>query len=187
VLAALLAAAVGCGTKVGDIASSIKDTASSVADKAGQAAKSVTQSAQDVAGKAGETVGLAGNMDLTVDAPVKVGACYTTLIVSQAGRGNVLQLQSCRDPAQEAFPSALVRAQVSVASVAELQGQTIPAQMFIQVQKDGPTWSTQKELIQLKITAVEPKAVSAEVVSGALINAASGASQPVKGVLKGVL
>lgn len=177
----------GCGKKVSDLASSLKETASSVAGKAEEAAKNVAQSAQNITGKAGEALDLAGSMELTLDAPLRTSGCYAKFIVSQAGRGNVLQLQSYRDASQESFPSAMIRAPVSAAKLAELQGQTVAAQLYVQAKEEGPAWSTQQELVQLKITAVDEKTVSAELVSGTLQNAASGASQPVKGVFKGVL
>jgi hypothetical protein len=177
----------GCGTKVSDLASSLKDTATGVADKAGKAARDAAQTAQNVTGKASEALELAGSMELTVDAPLKFSACYVKFITSKTGRPSVLQLQSYREPSQESFPSALVRAQVSASDLPGLKGQTIPAQLFVQAQKDGPVWSTNKDLVQLKITAVDAKTMSAELVSGSLLNASTGASQAVKGAFQGVL
>jgi hypothetical protein len=109
------------------------------------------------------------------------------LVGLPGGRPSVLQLQSYRDAAQESFPSALVRAQVSASTVAELKGQTVPAELFVQPQKDGPTWSTRGELVQLKIVSVEAKTLTAEIAGGALIHDGTGASQAVKGTLQAVL
>ena len=126
-------------------------------------------------------------MELTLDAPVKTGACYVQLLTIPGGRPGILQLQSYREAAQESFPSAFVRAQVTVGTVAELKGQTVPAELFVQSQKDGPTWSTRGELVQLKIVSVEAKTLTAEIAEGTLINDGTGASQAVKGTLQGVL
>lgn len=183
----LLATAVwftGCGKKVSDIASSIKDKA---ADMAGKAKDAAQDAAQNVTGKATEALNLAGSMDLTVDAPLKTDACYVKFIPAKTGRPSVLQLQSYRDAKQESFPAALLRAQVSAADLAQLNGQTVPAELFVQGQEDGPTWSTTTDLVQLKITALDDKNLSAELVAGSLLNANTGASQAVKGVFKGVL
>ena len=187
---AVLAAAVwltGCGKKVSEIANSIKNTAADVAGKAEKAAQNAAQTAQNATGKASEALALVGSMELTLDGPLKTNACYVKLITSADGRASVLQMQSYQNASQESFPSALLRAQVSAANLADLNGQTIPAQLFVQAQKDGPTWSTQQELVQVKITVVDAKNVSAELAGGSLLNASTGASQAVKGTFKGVV
>ena len=177
----------GCGKKVSDIASSIKDTAADMAGKAKDAAQDATQAAQNMTGKARAALDLAGSMDLTLDAPLKANACYVKFIPSKTGRPSVLQLQSYRDAKQESFPAAFVRAQVSAANLTQLNGQTVPAELFVQGQQDGPTWSTNKELVQLKIMLSDEKNFSAEVVAGSLFNSNTGVSQAVKGVFKGAL
>jgi hypothetical protein len=178
----------GCGGKsVSDIAGDIKKAATQTADKAKETAQSITPSAQSVTTKAAEAVALAGSMELTLDAPLKTGACYAQWLSLPGGRPSVLQLQSYREAAQESFPSAFVRAQVSAGTVAKLKGQTVPAELFVQPQKDGPTWSTRGELVQLKIVSVEAKTLTAEIVGGALSNDATGVTQTVKGTLQGVL
>ena len=156
----LVSVAAGCGGKsVSDLASSVKDAASqgvqSVKDTAQQVSKDVAGAAQGVTDKASQAVEMAGTMKLTIDQPLEISACYASFSHLQAAGAGVLQLQSYRDAQQESFPSVFVRAQCSAGTLAELAGQTIGAQMFVQPQQNGPLWTATAQPVQLKITAIE--------------------------------
>lgn len=181
----------GCDTDVGELASSVKNAATEGVEKVTQSvsetAKEVKETVQDATDTVSEGVGLAGSIDIKLDSPVQAGACYVKFIQPTSGRPGVLQMQSYRDAGDESFPSVFMQAQVPTAAVPELVGQTFPAQVFVQTTEDGPTWHTGTDSIQIKIASIEDKMVSAELVSGALTNADTGASQPIQGTFNGVL
>ena len=185
------AIAAGCGKSVSDIASSVKDAASqgvqSVKDTAQQVSQDVANKAQGVTDTAAQTLEMAGTMQLKIGQPLQVSACYASFSKLKAAGAGVLQLQSYRDAQQESFPSVFVRASCSSATLAELAGQTLAAQMFVQPQQNGPVWSATAQPVQLKITAVEAKQLKAEIVSGSLANSGTGATQAVTGTFQGVL
>jgi hypothetical protein len=193
----MLAACVALGTlgcdssKVSDLAGSIKDAAtegvSQVSEKAEQVAGSVTETTREMTDTVSENLALAGNMELTLDGPVKTKACYTRFIPSVAGRTSVLQMQSYRDAEQQSFPSAFLRAQVSASQLPELAGQTVAAQLFVQPEADGTIWYTDTDLVQLKIVGVDEKQVTAELVEGSLLSTSGDAEQAVKGTFTGVI
>jgi len=126
-------------------------------------------------------------MKLTIDQPLQISACYASFSHLKAAGSGVLQLQSYRDAQHESFPSVLVRAQCSAGTLAELTGQTLGAQMFVQSQQNGPLWTATAQPVQLKITAIEGKLLKAEIAGGSLTQSATGASQPVTGAFEGVL
>jgi hypothetical protein len=182
----------GCsGSDVKDLASSVKEAASqgmqSVSETAQQVKDDVSEAARGATDTVSEGLDLAGSMNLVVNQPVQVGACYASFVPAGAGREGVLQLQSYRDAEGESFPSVFVRSQCAAASVAELAGQTIPAQMFVQLQQDGPIWHAELEPVQLKITSVQDKLLNAELAGGTLLDTGSGTTQPVQGSFQGVL
>ncbi len=187
----LAVTAAGCGKSVSELASSVKDAASegmqSVKDTAQQVGQDVADKARGVTDKAAETLEMAGTMQLKIDQPLQVSACYASFSRVQAAGVGVLQLQSYRDAPQEAFPSVFVRASCSAATLADLAGQTLAAQMFVQAQENGPVWSATDQPVQLKITAVEEKQLKAEIVSGSLAHSGTGATQAVSGTFEGVL
>jgi hypothetical protein len=188
----LASAAAGCGGKsVSELASSVKDAASqgvqSVKDTAQQVSKDVTGAAQGVTDKASQAVQMAGTMKLKIDQPVETPACYVSFSHLQAAGAGVLQLQSYRDAETESFPSVFVRAQCSAGTLAELAGQTVAAQMFVQPQQNGPLWTATAQPVQLKITAIQDKLVKAEIVGGNLAHSGTGATQAVTGAFEGVL
>ncbi|NLF70643.1 MAG: hypothetical protein GX575_16550 [Candidatus Anammoximicrobium sp.] len=185
------ATAAGCGKSVSDIASSVKDAASqgvqSVKDTAQQMSQDVAGTARGMTDKAAQGLALAGSMQLTLDQPLQVSACYASFSPFPSAGAGVLQLQSYRDAQQESFPSVFVRASCSSAALAELTGQTLAAQMFVQPQQNGPVWSAIAEPVQLKITAVDKTELKAEIVGGSLANSGTGAAQAVTGTFQGVL
>jgi predicted small secreted protein len=188
---ALAATAAGCGKSVSDIASSVKDAASqgvqSVKGTAQQVSQDVANKVQGVTDQAAQTLEMAGSMQLTIDQPLQVSACYASFSRLKAAGAGVLQLQSYRDAGQETFPSVFVRAPCSSATLAELTGQTLAAQMFVQPQQNGPVWSATAQPVQLKITAVQEKEVKAEIVGGSLAHSGTGATQAVTGTFQGML
>lgn len=187
----LAAAAAGCGKSVSELASSVKDAASqgvqTVKDTAQQVSQDVANKAQGVTDKASQTLELAGTIQLTIDKPLQISGCYASFSPLQAAGAGVLQLQSYRNAQQESFPSVFVRASCSSAKLAELAGQTLAAQMFVQPQEKGPIWSATAQPVQLKIIALEEKGLKAEIVSGSLSHSGTGATQAVTGTFQGVL
>jgi predicted small secreted protein len=187
----LAATAAGCGKSVSDLASSVKDAASqgvqSVQDTAQQVGKDVVTKAQGMTDKASQTLELAGSIQLTIDKPLQISACYANFSHLETAAAGVLQLQSYRHAQQESFPSVFVRAPCSSAKLSELSGQTLAAQMFVQPEQNGPVWSATAQPVQLKITAVEDKQLKAEIVGGSLANSSTGTTQAVTGTFQGVL
>jgi hypothetical protein len=187
--AMMVAWAVGCGdVSLSDLASSVKEAATEGVDQAKQAATEAAEEVkQDITESVSETPVVVGNADITLDTPIPFSACFAKFVHSKSGRPSVLQLQTYPDAERESFPSVFVRAQVSAASLAELAGQTVAAQMFVQPQQDEATWATTSDLVQLKVTSVDETMLSAEIVDGSLFNTATGTVQPVKGTLNGAL
>jgi hypothetical protein len=188
----LFSAAAGCGGKsISDLASSVKDAASqgaqSVQETAQQVSQDVAGTARGLADKASQVAQLAGTMKLAIDQPLEISACYASFSRLQAAGMGVLQLQSYRDAQQEAFPSVFVRVQHSVATPAQLAGQTFDAQMFVQSQENGPLWAATVQPVQLKITSIEERRITVEIVGGSLVHSTTGTSQVVTGVFEGVL
>jgi len=182
---------IGCDTDVGELTTSIKDAATEGVEKATQtvseSAKEAKETIQDTTATVSEEVGLAGSIDMTLESPIQIGACYVEFVQPTSSRPGVLQLQSYREAASESFPSIFVQAQVSAATVAELVGQTLPAQVFVQTTEDGSPWHTETDLVQITIVSVDGRMVSAEVVDGTLLNANTGDKQPIQGSFRGVL
>lgn len=184
----LALAAVGCGGKsISDLASSVKDAASqgvqSVQEKTQQAAEAVGA----VADKASEVAQLAGTIKIQVDQPLETSACYVTFSPLSAASVGVLQLQSYRDAEQESFPSIFVRAQTSTTTLAELAGQTIAAQVFVQPQENGPLWTATDQPVQLKVASIDQGKLTAEIAGGNLVNSQTGASQAMAGTFEGMV
>ena len=126
-------------------------------------------------------------MQLTIDQPLQISACYASFSHLKAAGAGILQVQSYREAEQESFPSVFVRATCSAATLAELAGQTLAAQMFVQPQQNGPIWAATTQPIQLKIASVDEKQLKAEIVSGNLANSGTGATLAVTGSFQGVL
>lgn len=184
----LLALLAGCGKEdMANLTNSVTDAASQVKQSVAEATTS--QPVTDATAAAKAVLGPAGSMDLTLDAPLKVNGCYVQLIASPAGRSTVLQLKSYRDSekAKEPFPSVFVRALVPTGTPAELNGQTVSADLFVMKEKDGPVWFTRAAPVKLKITSIVDKQVSAAIESGELFNTATLATVPVQGTFSGEL
>ncbi len=135
-----------------------------------------------------EEVQLAGEIELSLNPPVKTGACYTSLIVVDAQRPSVLQVTSYSDSGNEKFPSVFMRAMVPSTSAAELAGKTVAAQMYVQHKKDGPIWhSLAPEHAQLRIDEAAGGSIKATVVGGQLVSTETGEAMDVAGSFSGSL
>jgi len=187
-----LLVAAGCGGKsVSDLASSVKDAATegvqSVKDTAQQVSQDMTGAAQNVTDKASQALEMAGTMKLAIDRPLDISACYASFSRVAAADAAVLQLQSYRDARGESYPAVFVYASCTAGTPEELAGRTLDAQMFVQLEPDGPLWAATTQPVPLKVTAVDGKLLRAELVGGSLTHSVTGASQPVTGTFEGVL
>lgn len=170
----------------------LKAQASKVGEQVQQQAEQVKQKVSEGAGKtsdlAQQQLQLAGDMQLTLDAPLKASACYVKFIPASAGRPSVLKLKSYRDAKSETFPSVLIQATVEAGSLTELRGQTVAAQMYVQTEASGPIWFADGgRPVQLTIATVEEKVVSAKIAGGTLLNATDGKQLPAAAQLNGVI
>jgi hypothetical protein len=159
----LVIAAAGCSDKVVE---QVQQTATQVKE-------SVTNSVDSAQTGMKEQLKMVGSSEMTMDGTpagaVKTPSCYAVFTPATGERGSVLLLQSYRAAEKEAFPSFYVHAAVTGSSLAELVGQTVPAQMFVKPTAEGPTWyTTPAASVQLKITAFENQQVTAEIVGGTL-------------------
>lgn len=189
---AALAWLAGCSKeKLSEMVDEAKQQVSENVDKASQAVQEKTKAAGNAASAAGNSaqqqLGLAGSMEFMLEAPVKTKGCYAAFIAGRGGRPSVLQLRSYAAADQEAFPSALIQAPVEAATLGELVGKTVAAQMFVQAESSGAVWHTVGvEPVQLTIKAVAEKQLTAEL-TGAAVNTASGKAAPVSAKIDGYL
>jgi hypothetical protein len=182
--APLLIGCSGCdGSKV---AEQVKQTAN-------QVQQTVTDTVDKTQNQVKEQLNLVGSSEVTLDpaassTPVKAPACYVTFTPPTGGRGGVLALRSYREAEKETFPSFFVQATTSAATLSELTGQTVPAQMFVKASAEGATWhTTPSQPVQLKIVALENKQLTAEVLGGSLSSAAGQPASSATGKFVGVL
>ena len=166
--------------KFSELVDKTKQKVSAGADRFKQGVNTATDTAK-------ERLNLAGNAIIQLDSPVDTASCYATLITLGDGRPNVLQMRSYSSPAQESFPSILLRAPVKAAGASELIGQVVPAQLFVQAAADSPVWySGAGSHVQLKIVSADDKSLTAEILSGALLNTHKSGDQAVTGTLTAV-
>ena len=127
-----------------------------------------------------------GNIELTLDQPVKTSGCSASLISLGAGRRRVLQVTSCQDPTQEHFPSVFLRAEVSADTPAALVGQKLAARAYVQVRRDGPVWhSLPDRPVELTVTFANGTGVEGELLGGRLVSTETGQAVDVKGKFTG--
>lgn len=182
----------GCGKDVSEIASSVKQAASEGLDQARQTASDVSESvaekARGATGAVSEGLGLAGDFQLNAGQPMAISGCYVTLVTPVEGGPAILQLQSYQEASQESFPSVLVRAEVTAASISELTGQTVQAQVFLKPRQDQPTLFAFDSNVQVKINGIEDEKVVGEIVAGTLSGVDEGQPPvPVSGDFRGVI
>lgn len=162
-----------------------KNMASEGANVAGENLEAATEAMQGVAADA---QGLAGSIDLSVGQPAQTSSCFANFVPQGAGRPTVLQLQSYRTAEQETYPAVFLRAQVQAASLNELADQVVEARLFVQPQADSPIlFSEPASPVQLKIVSIDDKLLSAELVSAALRNTATGEEIAATGKFTAVL
>jgi hypothetical protein len=149
-----------------------QNAAQNAQQAANQAQKAVVESTEATKAAIQEQ---AGGSELTLNGPVKTAACYVNFTPAVAGRASLLTLQSYRSAESEVFPSLYVQAQVPTASLTELVGQTVTAQMFVKPTATGPTWATDPAHgVQLKIVAIDGAEVTAELACGELLPSDGG-------------
>jgi hypothetical protein len=200
---ALLLLLAGCGSdKVNQLLEQGKQGVAQTVDQAKSAANSAVEQAKatatetversqatasQAAGAAQETLQLAGKAELNLGQPAKTAGCYAQFVPADGERLAVLVIQSYRDAASESFPSFFLRGTTSAASPQELAGQTINVAAFAQLQDKGPVlFSADASPLQLKITAVDDKQLSAELVGGSLSSSAGGAALQPTGAMTAV-
>jgi hypothetical protein len=169
---------------------------SNLVDKGKEATSKVTETVKEkapaipsVTEVIKEKASLAGSMDLTLDAPAKIGRCYVTLVPSSGGRPAVLQISSCQEAADESFPAALFQAEVTAATLPELANKKLPGQFYAQVAEDGPVWhSAPAQPVELTINVVKEseKVVEGEV-QGPVLNSGTGQETSMTGKFSGVI
>jgi hypothetical protein len=177
--------ATGCSKE--DLTGALDKAKNAVSENAAKAKDAVQSKMGATADQVQQQLNLAGSIELTVGDAVKTDACYVSLLPQGAGRPTVLQLQSYRDAEHESFPSVFLQAHVQANSMAELIGEPIAARLFVQREAQGPVlFSDIATPIELKITSVEERVISAELSGAKLRDTSTGAELPVTGKLTGV-
>ena len=161
-----------------------------LADKARNAAsqgadsikKQVTEQVDSARAEVQETLQIAGKMTLTLNSPIETKACYARFVQQGSQRPTVFELRSYSSPEREEFPSVFFHSQIRAKTAAELSGQVVSGRLFIQLVANGPTWySVAGSPVELRITSIEDKSLTAEIVSASLHNTQTGASTDVTG------
>lgn len=103
------------------------------------------------------------HLKLTLDGPIEHSTCVGTLAAG------VLQIGTQEPGGSGAYPDVLFWSKVNAPTLKALEGQTISAQVFVQIEQDKPHWHTPNEaLVQVKITKVTDDTLRGEIVSGKL-------------------
>ncbi len=183
----LLVSAAGIGL-AGCNRQEVQDLFDKGVEQAKKVQEKVTKEAGGVSDLVQQQLDLAGNLQLSLSPPLNRDACYVKFVPAVGGRPSVLQLQSYRAADQEKFPSIFLQAHVTAESLTELVGQSVPAQLFVQVQQDGPVWFADSDHpVELTITAIDENFLTAELISGALQSTDDAAAASVTGRFTGVL
>jgi len=162
---------------------SLADKAKDAASKGTEAIKKqVTEQVGSASAELQESLQLAGKITLTLDSPFETKACYARFIQQGSKRPTVFELRSYSSPEREEFPSVFFHSQIRATTAAELSGQIISGRLFIQLVANGPTWySVAGSPVELRITSIEDRSLTAEIVSASLQNTQTGASIDVTG------
>jgi len=167
----------------------------SLADKAKKAASQGTESIKkqvidqvdSASAEVQETLQMAGKITLTLDSPIETKACYARFIEQGSQRPTVFELRSYSSPDREEFPAVFFHSQIRAKTAAELNGQVVSGRLFVQLVANGPTWySLAGSPVEIKITSIEDKSLTAEIVSASLQNTQTGASIDVSGSFNAV-
>jgi len=164
--------AAGCGEKLQDLKQTVTEKVGQVVEKAEGAVQKVEQKV------APQPEGI----ELDAGGALRAEACYATLTQVRAGEPAILQLSTFEQGKRETYPSVYVRAEVSAASLADLQGKKLQAQVYLQNKADGPIWQTPVGgHVELTVLTATPDRITCELIQGQLVNAADGSTLPIKG------
>lgn len=153
-----------------------------------EAKQAVQEKMETTTQKVQEEMNLAGSFDLTAGDPLKANACYVSWIPQGSERPTVLQLQSYREIDRDSPPFVFLQAQVQANSLADLVGEPLAARLFVQRGDEGSIlFSDIAKPIEFKVTSVEEKSVSFELIHATLRDTSTGAEIEVTGSMTGVL
>jgi hypothetical protein len=153
--------------------------------------KQVNQVQQNV-NKAVETVKQPllpeAGIDLATVPPLKASTCYVRWEAPRGGRRGVLSLSSSQDAGSEVFPAIYAWATLDASNLADVNGQTIPAEMFARRDASGAVLrSPRGEPVQLKLSKMEGGNLLVEVMRGTLVDQETNAVTTVGGRFVGRL
>ena len=142
----------------------------------------MTEQVDTASAEVQEALQIAGKITLTLDSPFETKACYARFVQQGSQRPTVFELRSYSSPEREEFHSVFFHSQIRAKTAADLSGQVVSGRLFIQLVANGPTWySVAGSPVELRITSIEDKSLTAEIVSGSLQNTQTGASIDVTG------
>lgn len=134
----------------------------------------------------GTRVASAAGFQLQVDQPVAASTCFVSL-AKVSDRYNYLRLSTNQGEAAETFPSVLMFAQIAAGERTALDGQQVLAYVYFQRSPADPVWQTTPgQLVTLRITKSDGDSISGDVVSGSLVNLATGDQKALAGRFSGV-
>ena len=108
--------------------------------------------------------------------------------VVSVGSAERAAVSSCKEAGDESFPSVLFRAEVSAGTLAELSGQKLAAQLYVQTEAEGPVWHLPEgQSVEVSITTAGEDSVEGELLGGTLVRTDTGQSTTVKGKFTGSL
>ncbi|MDP6467838.1 MAG: hypothetical protein QF918_08870 [Pirellulaceae bacterium] len=167
---------------------SLADKARNAATKGTESIKEkVTDQVDSASTEVQETLQMAGEITLTLDSPIETNACYARFVEQGSKRPTVFELRSYSSPDKEEFPAVFFHSQIRATTAAELSGQVVSGRLFVQPVADGPTWySLASSPVELRITSIEDRLLTAEIVSASLQNTQTGASTDVTGSFNAV-
>src|SRR5436190_12121758 len=119
---------------------SAKESVSKGVEQAKEAGQKMADTAKQATTSAKEVAGLSGKISLTSNPPVTTTGAYASFVPATGDRNGAVQFQSYAPNQAETFPSVFVRSIVSAKTLNELAGQTMPCEIFVQSQADGPVW-----------------------------------------------
>jgi hypothetical protein len=183
----------GCGE--GDVSEQLnkgleqaKESVSKGVEQAKEGVQKISETAKQATTTAKEVAGLSGKISLTFNPPLTTSGGYATFTAPVGDRSGAIAVQSYAAGKTESFPSVYVRALTSAKTLNELAGTSLACEIFVQEKADGPIWRlTTGDAAQLKITAVEPKLLKAEITSASLHETAAEQAITITGQIEAVL
>lgn len=176
VCTAFCLAAAGCGEKLQELKEKVSEQVEQAVEKGVEKTKGAVQQAQQQVAPQPEGV------ELDAGGPLKAEVCFATLTSVRAGEPAVLQLSTFESGKRETYPSIYVRAEVSAANLAALQGQKLQAQIYVQNDAEAPVWQTPEgAYVELAVVAATNERITCEVLQGQLVNLADGSTVQLKG------